>query len=341
MKSLALPPNTMRLLAALFLALLWVGPLALAAPAEPLTLRLNDTEGRAGELVALVVRTYAPRGVGQGQLCFRTLSQFEAVGDPGPFVALEDFIVWSSADDAVSSASFDDATQTAILDFSSVSGSINLEDGPMAAIIFRLRDGLPANSSFEIELDGLDSFLFDPEGLPVPIEIRSGELDILPLAAPRNLEAEGDETPPGGLAQLGISTQEIFPISQGQIAFEYDANLTQTLPEVTVDSRHGNAIYVIDLTQAGRILVSFDSSDQSLNSVPGQFLRIALRLRPDLPIGTVSAVRIDGANTFLEGPEGIYPLVLEEDVIEVIADTPLFADGFESATFEEWSSHSP
>lgn len=55
-------------------ALLVLIPLLAAAPAEAgdeLTLRVNDAEGMPGELIAVEVRTYAPRGVGQGQICLR------------------------------------------------------------------------------------------------------------------------------------------------------------------------------------------------------------------------------------------------------------------------------
>ncbi len=328
------------------LALLGLAMLPQPVDAESLTLRLNDTEGRPGSLVALVIRTYAPRGIGQGQLCFRTLSQ-NLTGttskglEAGPFAALEDFIVWSTTGDAVAGASFDDTNQTAMLDFSSFSGSINLEDGPMAALIFRLRDNLPTNSSFEVGLDGAESFLFDADGVPVPLEIRPGELVILPSAAPYSLSAEGDEIPPGGLAQLGFATQEIFPISQGQVAFEYDPSVAQSLPTVTFDGRHGNAIVTIDQSQSGRVLVSFASSDQSLNWIPGQLIGINLRLRDNIPEGTSSAVRLDAASTWLEGPSGPYLLLLEDDIIEVTSLGTLFADGFENGSVGGWSNASP
>lgn len=54
--------------------LLILSPLLVATPAEAkdgLTLRVNDVKGMPGEVVAVEVRTYAPRGVGQGQICLR------------------------------------------------------------------------------------------------------------------------------------------------------------------------------------------------------------------------------------------------------------------------------
>lgn len=332
-----------------FFVMSWCGffaALADGAGAEPLTLRLNDTDARPGGLVALVIRTYEPRSIGQGQLCFRALSQnFAGTGtdgaQDGPFEALVDFIVWSTQGDAVASASFDDTTQTALLDFSSLSGGINAQDGPMAALIFRLRSDLTPNTSFEVGLDGVDSFLVDAAGLAVPLEIRSGELTVLSALAPHALSADGDAVPAGGLAQLGISTDEIFPLGQGQVAFEYDPSMAQTLPTVTVDNRHGNATVTIDLSQSGRIMVSFTSPDQSLNGIPGQLIRIDLRLRNDLPQGTTSPVRLDAANTWLQGPTGMYTLALEDDLIEVVGAGILFADGFEAGDVTGWSNATP
>ena len=55
-------------------ALLVLIPLLVAAPAkagDELTLRVNDAEGMPGEVIAIEVRTYAPRGVGQGQICLQ------------------------------------------------------------------------------------------------------------------------------------------------------------------------------------------------------------------------------------------------------------------------------
>ena len=41
-----------------------------ARKADKLTLRINDAEGARGEVVAVVLRTYSSRPLGQGQICF-------------------------------------------------------------------------------------------------------------------------------------------------------------------------------------------------------------------------------------------------------------------------------
>lgn len=342
-----LPSLLRRLVTAAALVALLTALMPATVSAEPLTLRINDTAGRAGEQVAFVLRTYASRGVGQGQLCFRlvqNLNQVETgqtLGTTGPLLQLEDAVVWSANGDAMSAASFDDVTQQTVLDFSSASGTINLEDGPMAALFFRLRSDVAPGSQFEVQLDIADTFLFDPQGQPIPLELRGGELEILDPGEPHALAAEGDEVPPGAVAQIGASTEEIFPIVSGRIDLLYDPAVVSARPQVTMDPRHGAATAVVDLSQAGRVSVQFQSLGGELNEVPGQFLRVALPLRSDLDIGTIVPLSLDPAVSVLEGPLGTYPLRLEADVLTVIAAEPLFVDGFESGDLDAWSNSAP
>ena len=83
------------------------------------------------------------------------------------------------------------------------------------------------------------------------------------------------------------------------------------------------------------------SFDGSLNRVPGLFVRIDLPLRPDIPPGTLSPLRLNQDATWLEGPAGSYTLSLEDDVLEVVAPIVLFGDGFESGNLDGWSQSAP
>ena len=75
---------------------------------DELRLRVNDATGVPGGLVAIVVRTYAPRGIRQGQMCFRALwNETEGYGDT-PFVGLESAIVFSQRSDAESDGVFEE-----------------------------------------------------------------------------------------------------------------------------------------------------------------------------------------------------------------------------------------
>lgn len=51
-----------------------------ASAADKLTLRVDDAKAAPGEQVAVEVRTYAPRGVGQGQICLRASSNLDGTG---------------------------------------------------------------------------------------------------------------------------------------------------------------------------------------------------------------------------------------------------------------------
>lgn len=69
----------------LLLALLVFVPLLVASSSsawakDGLTLRVDDAKAAPGELVAVEVRTYAPRGVGQGQICLRATSNLDSSG---------------------------------------------------------------------------------------------------------------------------------------------------------------------------------------------------------------------------------------------------------------------
>ena len=69
----------------LLLALLLSVPLFVANASsgwakDELTLRVNDAKAAPGELVAVEVRTYAPRGVGQGQICLRASNNLDSSG---------------------------------------------------------------------------------------------------------------------------------------------------------------------------------------------------------------------------------------------------------------------
>jgi hypothetical protein len=212
-------------------ALLVLTPLLAASPARAgngLTLRVNDVDGAPGSLIAVEVRTYAPRGVGQGQICLFATSQwtssnsgsFDAgiasdavpLGDGTetrlrertdgvtsrelvassalrplaqgvktevqPLLRLEGVTVLSGLGDVVSDSWFDAGIQTADVDFSSPSASINEADGPMVVFYFRLDENLTPGQEFQLALDPADTFLVDAQGDPLPLELKPGRLRI-------------------------------------------------------------------------------------------------------------------------------------------------------------------
>jgi len=71
-------PRTLTVLALLILP--WMVATSPATAGSDLTLRVNDVKAAPGELIAVEVRTYAPRGVGQGQICLRAASRLNSSG---------------------------------------------------------------------------------------------------------------------------------------------------------------------------------------------------------------------------------------------------------------------
>ena len=110
----------------LSLALVWqaAAPGALLAGDDALTLRINDTTAEPGGRVAVVLRTYASRGVGQGQIIVRVRPKRRGVAPSGPFVALEQAVVFSAEGDASPVDVFDSGGQTALVEFDSPSATV-------------------------------------------------------------------------------------------------------------------------------------------------------------------------------------------------------------------------
>ena len=316
--------------------LLAVMPGALWAGTETMTLRINDTQAEPDGRVAVVLRTYAPRGVGQGQICLATSGTRGTSGTP--FLVLEEVVVFSEQGDAQVVPSFDPTAQVTLVEFESLSATINWADGPLAVLFFRLVGSLTPGQEFSLEIDLAETFLLDAQGQNIALEPRGGTLTVRDPADPQDLSAEGDSVAPGEVAVLGVETSALFEIGSGQVALTYDPSVAAGSPVVTMDDRHGTASFSVDDQVPGRVVVSFSSPDGSLNSVPGQILSIAIPISVYAAPGT-SAVSLDPVLTFLENTAGeTIPLLLDGDVLEIKAGIVVFADGFESADLEAWSS---
>ena len=167
---------------------------------EDLKLRVNDAEGLPGDLVSVEIRTYAPRTIGQGQICLRagdpnsnasstdtagalsnrsSRDTNEPDGEPMPLVELESYAVLSAAGDVISEGLFDGSNQNTFLVFESLSGTINQEDGPLAVLFFRISENAPIDTEFPIALEAADTYLVDSEGNELELELRPGKLKIL------------------------------------------------------------------------------------------------------------------------------------------------------------------
>jgi hypothetical protein len=108
---------------AIALGLLLLATATARASDDEITLRVNDTEAAAGGIATVVIRTYAPRPVGQGQISLGTSSRPRLTSTPSssrmrpgsaaavdsPFSEFLDGEVLSSAADAAVSFDFVDA----------------------------------------------------------------------------------------------------------------------------------------------------------------------------------------------------------------------------------------
>jgi hypothetical protein len=321
---------------------------------DPLTLRVSDAIGPPGGLVGVVIRTYASRPVGQGQVDLRAMGGLRPAagrgvvpqarsaegGDAAPVVVgLEHFEVFSSQGDVTSSGSFEDGT--ASLSFESLTGSINDQDGPLAVLWLRLAGDVAPGEVVVLDLVLPDTFLVDGLGQPIPVVVRAGELLVRAPDDPYVLAADGDDVVSGQLAELGVETLESFPVWSGQVALTWNPLVVDPgeAPRVRIDPRYGDATWQIEESVPGRLVVSFDSPDGSLNSVPGAFLEIGLRMAAgsgDEPLG------LDAAATFLADQSAApIPLLFLGDEITFGGDRDLFADGFECGGTGRWSSSSP
>ena len=291
-----------------------------AAAGNSLTLRVNDARGGPGDLVAVVVRTYASRPIGQGQLCIgakrrpprgasTALLSTEAAATPAedsPFVKLERAEVFSARSDARFSVTFD--AQEATLKFTSPTGSINAADGPLAVLYFRLSQAVTDGQVFEISVDVSESTLFDGSGQRIAIESKPGRLEIRDGGGQGEddelaLAVSSGKVKAGKVARVMIGTGSPVALASGRIALRYDPKLVSGRPWVRVDPRYGKATVVVDTDKPGLLTIVFQSPDKSLNRVPGDLFDVRFPVSRQAPRGR-TALTLDRSLTFARGGDG-------------------------------------
>lgn len=305
---LATRPRAFRIFAA--------GVLACAAATladDRLTLRAHDAIAEPGGLAAIILRTYAPRPVGVGQVCLRT------AGGAAPFTGVEGHHIFSQAEDVISSVDLRTTAdgQELVIGFESPSGTANQADGPLAVLYVRLSSAAQIGQRFSLDVDAGNTVLFEPDGDPIGVRGRSGDLRVRAPGAAFLLEAEGDSVEPGEVAELGVETFEPFAVGSGRIVLRWPRRVAASRPIVLMDARHGLANASIQATRR-RVRVDFESPDGSFNRVPGAIVRVFLPTRDDLQPGSDFTVRFRTRGTFLLDPLGqALPLEFEGDELEI------------------------
>lgn len=304
-------------------ALLVTAAAAPAAARDSLTLRVHDAIALPGGRAAVVLRTYAPRPVGVGQICFRAASTAVGGGQTaaGPFAALESWTVFPEGRDVVSHASARQRPDglEIVVDFESLSGAVNRSDGPLAVFFFRVAEDVQVGQRFPISVDLPNTVFFDPAGEPIVIEPRDGELEIRRPGARHLVAFEGDEIEPGEVAELELETYEPLEIASAHLLLRYRKRLAAGEPTVRVDPRHGRRQVEIDTTRISRVVVDLESPDASFGSVPGGIVRIDLPTRPEAR-GSFP-VKVVRRKSFLLDAEGnSLPVLFTKDRVVVRLD---------------------
>lgn len=307
-----------RLRTALAVAVLALSSLSAppASAAEKLALRVNDARGGPGDLVAVVVRTYASRPIGQGQICIgaRRAGRARAASTSGvaaeavagsPFASLEKVEVFSARQDATFQVSFDG--QEADVTFRSPSGSINAVDGPLAVFHFRLSDSVREGEVYEIALDAADTFVVAGSGQRIDIEPKPGELEIRADGGGEEdsveLGVSGGRVRRGKTARVTLATRDAVALSSGRIALRYDPKVVAGRPWVRIDPRYGKVTVVAVTDNPGLVLIQFQSPDRSFNRVPGDLFEVRMAISRQAPRGR-TPVTVDPALTVLRDASG-------------------------------------
>lgn len=311
-----------------------------ASAADRLALRTNDAEGAPGGVVAVVIRTYASRPIGQGQICFRarrpprrtaastanatanaTISPAAATDPGNPFVRLERAVVFSANGDARFTSSY--VNGEAELSFNSPSGTINAADGPLAVLYFRLADWVSPGQEFEMSVELDESVIFEKSGQRVAIEPRPGRLRIRHPSDDFELEVETVAVVPGRVARLGIETERNLALSSGRIALRYDPRIAAAPPRIRRDRRYGFFNMTVDNSTPGLLVVDFVSPGATLNRVPGKIFDIRLPTLASVRPGTRVELTLDENLTYLVDIRGrMLPLEIEDGELVFRAPSP-------------------
>ncbi|HXV75884.1 MAG TPA: hypothetical protein VD788_06140 [Candidatus Polarisedimenticolaceae bacterium] len=318
-----------RTLGSLFACLLlpWCVPASAVADHASLTLHVEDAMGYPGGRIAFVIRAYASRPIGQGQLCFAARPRAEVPRDgegdtttETPLLAPTESIVFSQAGDAeVELAPTEDEPRRFVLRFVSPSASVNVYAGPLAVVFFELRDELVPGAEYDLVLDSNDTQMIDDRGDNLRIEAIDGTLSIRQPAEPHRLHARAAGAAPGEIASIGLYSFEPVRWAAGRVALRYDPQVVAGPPIVLIDPRHGRAEFTYDVPTAGLLLVEFTSHDASLNQVPGAVVEVYAALSRRARPLTHSAVSLDPALTWIVGADGrLVPLELAGTELPVL-----------------------
>jgi hypothetical protein len=313
---------------ALGLAVVTPSPVA-AAPAakgERLPLHVEDAEARPGSRLAVVIRAYASRPIGQGQVSFTADPPAGAPtpqpAPPPPSQPLKPAgtLVFSGAGDAT--VEFEQTGENPpkfVLRFVSPSATVNLYDGPLAVAFFDLSPNVAPGTEFELRLDAAGTQVLDADGVAIEVLPLDGKLSVRETADPYEVALSGGRVTRGGTAHLAVQTFEPVPWQSGRIGVRYDPAVLGAQPQVRMDPRHGAASFTFSVPTPGLLVLDFSSPGDQLNTVPGRLVRLELLADRTARPNTTSAVWLDPALTYVVGTDGtLLPLALTDGEVEIV-----------------------
>jgi hypothetical protein len=301
--------RTARRAAVAFAALLAAAASLATRAQERLTLSIDDMEAAPGDTAVLVVRSYQPRPISQGQLCF-------GIGAPR-FSSIRRAHVLSTRHDATFEASLASPNEAAMT-MSSPTASINDAEGPVLVIAFIVDPAATPGDSFELTIQLPDSILTDPNGAPIDIDVKPGTFTVKQPDAPHTIEADNADAAAGSTVILDIATAEYRPLSHGQVDYRYDATIIESIESIRVLSLKNDAVFMANTSRPGRVLITFSSPSRTIAKIPGQFIQLTARVRPGLPNGLEGPLAIAPGHTFLVANDGTsLPLVVDNGNIEI------------------------
>jgi hypothetical protein len=299
-----------------------------------LTLRVNPAIGAPGGTVAMVLRTYAPRPIRQGQISIKVVRRprpaaaaallsgptLDTLTQPVRPLTLLSVVVYSPQNDALTQGLLNALpdSQLAKVTFQSPSASVNSADGPLAVFRFHLDPSVQPGDVFDLSLDGLQTSLADAAGRPITLAPRGDTLTVRAPSAPFRVEADGDKVQPGGVAELGVNTYEPFLMAGGRVTLTWNPALAGGAPTVKLDPRYGHSTFTADVSKPGRLVVDFKSPDASFNSVPGTVVAITLPIAATAAIGATSPFTLDPKGTYFLNRRGKrIPVALKNGAITI------------------------
>ena len=303
-------------------------PRIVAAPPteEHLTLHVENAVAAPGGRLAVVIRAYASRPIGQGQVSFTADPPEESAQPvpppPPPSQPLTPTgtLVFSGAGDAtVELEQIGDDPPTFVVRFASPSATVNVYNGPLAVAFFDVNPEIAPGTEFDLRLDVADTQVLDGNGVPIAVLPIDGKLHVRDAADPYAVALEGGRVSGGGTAHLAVQTFEPVPWRSGRIGVRYDPAVLGAEPQIRMDPRHGAASFSWSMPFPGLLVLDFTSPGDTLNTVPGRLVRLDLLADPSARPNTTSRVWLDPAISYVNGADGrLLPLVLGGGDVEIL-----------------------